>query len=118
MAEKTLRKYHATLGAILSLFIFIQVGSGTLIAFNEMLGRGRHANTGHAPADLHDEADGHHGDQQHEENLLQIVHHHGTPLFQALRVLFGIGVLTIIISGTIIYAISRTRKKHLPSETL
>ena len=111
MTEKTLRKYHGTLGAILSFFLFIQIGSGTIIAFSEMLGRGRHANPAQADGHLHDAG---RNDQNHEENLLQIIHHHGTQPFQALRMLLGIGTLAMILSGATIYVISRKREKPLP----
>jgi uncharacterized iron-regulated membrane protein len=117
MTERNLRKYHATLGIILSLFIFMQVGTGTLIAFNEFLGRGRHTNTERSNGDLRNDAVGH-NDWDHEENLLQIVHHHGKQPFQALRVLLGIGILIMVISGTTIYIIARNRKKQSANKTL
>lgn len=114
MTEKTLRKYHGTLGVILSFFLFIQIGSGTLLAFDESLGRGRHANPGHADGHLHDAG---HTDQDREENLLEIIHHHGTQPFQTLRMLLGIGTMTMLLSGATIYVLSRKREKQLPQRT-
>jgi hypothetical protein len=115
MTERKLRKYHATLGILLSLFIFMQVGTGTLIAFNEMLGQGRHTNTERSNGVL-DYADGH-NDWNHEDNLLQIVHHHGKQPFHALRALLGLGILIMAISGTTIYVIAYNREKQ-SSKTL
>ena len=108
MTERDLRKYHGMTGFILALFMFVQIGSGSLIAFNEFLGQGRHV---HAEPAQHE--DNGHGDVNHEDSLIQIIHHYGGRLIQALRVLLGLGALYMVISGTRIYVLARNRKKQL-----
>lgn len=39
MQERDIRRYHGLFGVILALFILVQVGSGTLIAFNKLAGQ-------------------------------------------------------------------------------
>jgi hypothetical protein len=110
MTERDVRKYHGVVGAILALFIVVQVGSGTLIAFNEFLGRGRHVHAEPLPSGVGAGGDAH-DDQEHEDSLLQVVHHYGGKPIQAFRVLLGAGVLFMVISGTRIYFWSRNRVK-------
>lgn len=117
MTERDFRKYHGTIGVILSLFILVQVGSGTLIAFNEFLGRGRHVHAGPLQQEVNDKIDNY-NDQNQEKSLIRIIHHHGRRPVQTLRVLLGLGVLFMVISGTGIYVLAHNRKKQMSNRTL
>jgi len=117
MTEKNVRKYHGTIGVILSLFILVQVGSGTLIALNEVLGRGHHVHAGSSQHDTNYKVDDH-NEQNDEDGLNQIVHHYGGRLVQALRVLLGLGVLFMVISGIVIYVLVHNRKKQISDQAL
>lgn len=117
MTERNVRKYHGMIGIILSIFILVQVGSGTLIAFNEFLGRGRHVHAGPSQHEADYKVDDH-NEQNDEEGLIQIVHHYGGRPVQALRVLLGLGVLFMLISGTTIYVLVHNRKKQMSDQTL
>jgi hypothetical protein len=91
MTERDVRKYHGTIGVVLSLFILVQVGSGILIAFNEFLGRGRHIHAEPSQYEANDKG-GSNNDQNQEESLIKIIHHYGGRPVQALRMLLGLGV--------------------------
>ncbi|MBA3004201.1 MAG: hypothetical protein FP813_10185 [Desulfurivibrio sp.] len=112
MTETRIRKYHGILGIILSIFIVIQVGSGTLIAVTALVQEKPHTHGEHQEIDAH--ADNHLDTTQiSEKNTLEIIHHHGEPIYQGLRVFLGIGILAMALSGAIIYLQTRKRKKQI-----
>jgi hypothetical protein len=117
MTEGNVRRVHATVGVILSIFLLVQIGSGTIIAFNEFLGHGRHV---HAETTGHDVGDPSHdaGEPFSTDNALQIVHHHGGRLVQALRVILGLGALFMVLSGARIYVLARKRKGRMSNQAL
>lgn len=117
MNEGDVRRVHGIVGVLLSLFVLVQVGSGTLIAVNEFLGLGRHV---HAEPSQHhhDEAADTHQDENEKDGFLQIIHHHGERPVQALRVLLGIGIVFMVLSGTRIYFLARMRTKKMSTKAL
>lgn len=110
MTERALRKYHAALGVALSLFIFVQVGSGTLLALSELLEREDHVRHEHSHDQLHGDSEGRDGPQE-ESGPLVIAHHYGARPVQALRALVGLGILLMAVSGTSIYVAVRKRTR-------
>jgi hypothetical protein len=115
MTEGNVRKVHATVGVILSIFLLVQIGSGTIVAFNEFLGHGHHV---HAGTTGHDVEDPNHDTSElsSTDNVLQIIHHHGGRLVQALRTTLGLGALFMVLSGARIYALARKRKGRMSNE--
>jgi hypothetical protein len=109
MAEGDVRRIHATVGVILSILLLVQIGSGTMIAFYEFLGYGRHVHAVHSAA-THDAADPNR-DAGLSDNTVQIIHHHGGRLVQAFRTILGLGALFMVLSGLRIYGLVRKRKK-------
>lgn len=116
MTERYVRKIHGTIGVVLSLFILVQVGTGTLIALDEFLGRGRHV---HAEPSHHDgnHKDDYRNEQNDEEGFIQVIHHFGGWPVQALRFLLGLGVVFMVISGTRIYVLAHNRGKQGRNES-
>lgn len=112
MKEKNIRKYHGRLGMILSIFIIIQVGSGTLIAFITLIEQKPHIHNDYSGIEVQDKKNND-NNPNHEESLIEIIHHHGIPILQLLRVFLGTGLLLMVISGTTIYFMVRIRKKKL-----
>lgn len=117
MREGDVRKYHGTIGVILSIFALVQVGSGTLIAFNEFLGQGRHVHA-EPPQHAHDDPVDVHDDESEKDNFTQVLHHYGERPVQALRVILGLGVIFMVISGTGIYVMAQRRKKIMSNQAL
>lgn len=118
MREGGMRKYHGTIGVIMSLFILVQVGSGTLIAFDKVLGPGGHVPAEPSQHSAKDKVDSH-DEQNYRDNFIQVlrvIHHHGEGSVQALRVLLGLGVIFMVVSGISIYVLARKRKKQVPNK--
>jgi len=99
-------------GVILSIFLLVQIGTGTIIAFDEFLGHGRYVD---AEISAHDVRDSNHdtGEPNSTDNALQIIHHHGGHLVQALRVTLGLGALFMVLSGARICALAHKRKRRM-----
>ena len=107
MIEKKIRKYHGRIGIVLSIFIILQVGSGTLSALNTILEQKPHTHDEYSNVDVPDNDDS----STNEAGLIEIIHHHGEPIFQMLRIILGVGILMMVISGATIYLLTQKRKK-------
>ena len=110
MTERNIRKYHGRIGIILSIFILIQVGSGTIIAFNTILEQRPHTHDEYSNVNVHDRGDSNDSSTP-ETDLLKTIHHHGETIFQVLRIILGVGILTMVISGATIYILTQKRMK-------
>lgn len=117
MTEGGVRRVHAAVGVILSIFLLVQIGSGTIIAFNEFIGNGHHV---HAGTSGHEVTDPNHdtGEPYSADDALQIVHHQGGRLVQALRAILGLGALFMVLSGAGIYVLARKRKGRMSNQAL
>lgn len=110
MIEKSIRKYHGRIGILLSIFIFIQVGSGIIIALNTIIEQRPHTHNEYSDVDVHDRG-GNDNSSTNETGLTETIHHHGETMFQILRIVLGIGILMMVISGSTIYVLTHKRKK-------
>ncbi|PLX50856.1 MAG: hypothetical protein C0613_02145 [Desulfobulbaceae bacterium] len=113
MQERDIRRYHGLFGVILALFILVQVGSGTLIAFNKLAGQTGDA---HAAYDDHgsEEEEGHAG-HDHDADLLLRTHHNGGTISQLIRVAVGTGILIMVASGSTLYVLTWQRRRRAKS---
>ncbi len=117
MTEQSIRKYHGKLGLLLSLFIIIQVGSGTLLALTSLIMQEPHTHTEYSQSNIHTQE---RGDKTPNDvdKILETIHHHGEPIYQVLRVVLGIGILAMVISGLTIYMQTKKRKTIRASKAL
>jgi hypothetical protein len=108
MTEQSIRKYHGKLGLLLSVFIIIQVGSGTLIALTTLIMQEPHTHAEYSQIDVHKQE---RGDKtpHDDDKILETIHHHGEPIYQVFRVFLGIGIIAMVISGL---TMSRQTKKR------
>jgi hypothetical protein len=110
MTVKSIRKIHGRIGVFLAIFIFMQVGTGTIIALNTLLEERPHTHDEYSNIDVHSAADV--GNSVTDEpSIIEAIHHHGEPIFQILRIVIGVGILMMAASGATIYSLSQRRKK-------
>jgi len=86
MTEKTLRRFHRAVGIPLVLFVIVQVGTGTLLSIEDLLGR-------------------------YWGGLLQTVHHQYGLTGDIYRVVVGVGILWMAVTGLSISMKIRARTK-------
>ena len=110
MKENVIRKYHGLTGILLSIFIIIQVGSGTIIALNTIIVPGLHEHGECFNVDGHGISGGENS-LTGRTGLTEIIHHHGVTIIQILRIVLGIGIFMMVISGSTIYLMAHIRKK-------
>ena len=111
MIENSIRRYHGRIGILLSIFIFIQIGSGTIIALNTFLEQSPHTHNEYADVDVHDTGGSDNGTAG-ETGLTEAIHHHGGTIVQMLRVILGVGIIMMAISGSIIFILTSRRRKR------
>jgi hypothetical protein len=108
MKESELRKWHRTMGIVLAFFIVLQAGSGILLSLGEV----------HDPASHADPTQGgrvesqrdHGGDREDElGDLHEFIHHGAGGLGAVYRVVLGMGLLGMALSGAFIYLKIRAR---------
>jgi hypothetical protein len=87
MTEADLRKWHRTGGIILALFIFLQAASGTLMALEMLL---------NFPG---------------LSGPLTKLHYGGGTLGHIYRILLGVGIMGMAISGSLIFLKIRARTR-------
>jgi uncharacterized iron-regulated membrane protein len=92
MNEASLRKWHRALGVILALFIFVQAATGALMALESILNFPE-------PSDV-----------------LASIHTGGGFFGDLYRIFMGLAIITMAVTGTIIYLKirARTKKSILP----
>lgn len=110
MTEKNIRKYHGRIGMLLAIFILIQVGSGTIIAFNTIIEQRPHTHDEYSNIDVHNMGDNDNS-STNKAGLIKTIHHHGETIFQILRIVLGIGIFMMVISGAAIYLLMQKRTK-------
>ena len=96
MTESKLRKFHRTAGIVLAFFIFLQGGTGLFITFLEMSENNENS---------HDVKT---GELQKEEESaiiesLEFIHKKGGTWGAVYRIIVGVGLLGMVISGTTIF---------------
>ncbi len=106
MKELNLRKWHRNLGIVLAFFIILQAGSGLLLSLGDI-------ETPHS----HEQPSSTAGPGHHEEgntmwgDLLAFMHHGGGAVGIAYRLLLGLGLLGLTISGGMIFIKVRARAR-------
>ena len=100
MKEIELRKWHRTLGVMLSFFIILQAGSGVILTFIE-----------HEPSYVHasSELDGKDKDESLCEEFLEKIHTEGGIVGYVYRLVVGSGLLLMALSGVWIFVKAHTR---------
>jgi hypothetical protein len=86
MTEKTLRRFHRAVGMPLALFVIVQIGTGTLLSVEDLLGR-------------------------YWGGLLQDVHHQYGISGDIYRIIVGVGILWMAATGFAIAMKIRARTK-------
>ena len=107
MQEVNLRKWHRRIGIILTLFIILQAGSGLLISLGDLNPSQSHAHTETAVTSG--------GDEEEESSwheALEFIHHGADPALTFYRVIVGVGILWMAISGGLIFFQARARSKR------
>lgn len=122
MKEPTLRKWHRWIGIIIVPFLLLQGGTGFLISLSSMVGSTKsHAHTNkpeksfnqkeaadtEGSHDLDEEGAAGHG-------VLAFIHHNEGFFWDFYRVLLGLGVIWMVISGSILFfrVLVRSSGKH------
>ena len=104
MKESDLRKWHRSLGIILTLFIILQAGSGLLISLSGLGTPHSHARS---------ETVAHAGPDEVGKSLwntsLGFLHHGAGVVGVVYRILLGIGMVGMALSGSMIFFKIRVR---------
>ncbi|MGD2125748.1 MAG: hypothetical protein PVG99_06680 [Desulfobacteraceae bacterium] len=104
MKEAQLRKWHRRIGITLSLFIILQAGSGLLISLSNLSIPHTHAQT--ESVALH-ERNGE-GEALWDQTL-EFIHHGGGGSGTLYRILLGVGLVAMALSGSLIFFKIRAR---------
>ena len=101
MKEVNLRKWHRHMGITLAFFVFLQAGSGILISLREWSVPHTHADErAHTPAKAQVEHD---GEESGWHQGLEFIHHGAGTLGTIYRILVGIALLWMLVSGSMIF---------------
>ena len=92
MKEITLRTWHRKMGILFALFIFIQAISGLALSLEPLLG----------PSGT---------EEGFWEQLFEFVHRGAGPIGAVYRIVLGLGVLWMAVTGLMIYIRIRRRTK-------
>jgi hypothetical protein len=108
--EINLRKWHRSTGIVLALFIILQAGTGLIFSLGDLIGPDTDEDSGSAtnPGSNHETASG-------LEDSLKLIHFGGETVGGVYRILLGIGIVYMAVSGSIIYFKIRSRSKQHPS---
>ena len=104
MKESDLRKWHRSLGLILALFIILQAGSGLLITLS-----GSGTPHSHAHSEPVADAEAHEDGKSIWKTSISFVHHGAGVVGVVYRILLGIGMLGMALSGVMIFFKIRAR---------
>jgi len=117
MKEANLRKWHRRIGIALAFFIILQAGTGLLLSFDWFSTPHSHANTPHEGIQKSGETndslkDSHEGKSVLGE-VLKFIHHGAGPIMNLYRVVLGIGILAMALTGCTIFFKIRARSKKV-----
>jgi hypothetical protein len=111
MKEQDIRKYHRRIGVLLSIFILVQVGSGVLISLSSLIEREVIAHSDKSiSAEISDDGMSV-GNLSHDRSLMVFIHHNENTIQNLLRIIVGLGIVGMVISGTTIFFKSNKRRK-------
>jgi hypothetical protein len=100
MKEVSLRRWHRNAGIVIAIFIMLQAGSGLLMSMEGIVPRESHA---------HQEHDGNGGGESSWTEIVEFVHFGGGALGALYRLVLGLGILWMAVSGTTIFLKIRAR---------
>ena len=104
MKEADLRRWHRRLGIIVALFIILQTGSGFLLSLGELSVPHTHANEGaYTPGHAHEEG------ESNWHKALELIHYGGSTAGTIYRLVIGISLLAVAVSGSMIFFKMRSR---------
>ena len=104
MKESALRKLHRRVGIMLALFIVLQAATGCLISFGYLVPASGHT---------HSELVGQHAQERQGPSLwnttITAIHYGAGSAGDVYRILLGIGLVVMAVSGSSIFVKIRTR---------
>ncbi len=106
MKEANLRKWHRNLGILIALFIMIQTGSGFIISLGQL-------SVPHSHADQTTHESNHNGGEAPSfwNESLTFLHHGGGAMGTIYRLLLGVGMMAMAVSGSMIFFRIRARAR-------
>ena len=111
MKEQDIRKYHRRIGILLSIFILVQVGSGVFISLSSLIEKEAIAHTD-KPTTAETSNDVMLVDNpSHEKSLMAIINHSDGTMQNVLRIIVGLGIVGMVMSGATIFFKSSKRRK-------
>ena len=106
MKVVNLRTWHRRIGIILALFIILQAGSGLLIGIGDLSPSQSYAHTEPATS-----SEGSEEEELPWYGALEFIHHGAGLLGTLYRMIVGIGILWMTVSGSLIFFQMRKRSK-------
>lgn len=106
MKEVNLRKWHRNLGIAMALFIILQAGSGFLISLSQL-------SVPHSHAGQATHGSSHSGEEERSfwNEDLGLLHHGGGTTGTIYRLVLGIGMMAMAVSGSMIFFRIRARTR-------
>jgi hypothetical protein len=104
MKEVNLRTWHRCIGIILALFVILQAGSGLLISLGDLSPSQSYAHSEPAVS-----SGGHEEEEAPWHEAIEFIHHGAGPAGTLYRIIIGIGILWMAISGGLIFFQIRAR---------
>lgn len=105
MKETDLRKWHRRFAIMLVLFIILQAGSGLLLSVIGLITPHSHARTESVDSYGHNED----GGESLWKGSLEFIHHGAGAIGAVYRIVLGIGILGMAVSGSVIFLKIRER---------
>jgi len=105
--EINLRKWHRNLGIAMALFIILQAGSGFLISLGQF-------SVPHTHADQATHGSNHSGEEERSlwNEGLVLLHHSGGATGTIYRLMLGVGMMAMAVSGGMIFFRIRARTRR------
>lgn len=112
MKEADLRSLHRAVGIIVAVFIIFQAGSGFVLSLG-----GLPIGSTHAHEESYSSAQTHEEGESVWHDALEFIHLGGGIVGTIYRLLLGLGIIVMAVSGGMIFFSIRTRKKKLKDNT-
>jgi hypothetical protein len=111
MKEATVRKWHRRMGITLALFIILQAGTGLVLSLEWF----DTSNTNVHKADQPSSNKTNHFNNNQEgatwHEAMELVHHGAGTMMKMYRVILGLGLVGMALSGSVIFQKIKTRNK-------
>ncbi len=117
MKEANLRKWHRRMGITIAFFVILQAGTGLLLSLDWLSTPHSHLNTQYEGIQESGKTNDTFRDSHEEKSVwheaLELIHRGAGPLMSLYRVILGIGIMAMAITGSIIFIKIRSRYKKL-----